>query len=255
MTKEKIEAPSSLLLSTEVIRSVFSLGTYFAAFPLLQLSPKGDGHTVLVLPGFLTSDNATIPLRFFLQWRNYEAHPWNLGTNFVNYEALEHKLEHLVKALAERSKQKISLIGWSAGGVFARAIAHSLPEYVRQVITLGSPFNGIKDKSNVEIVFEIVTGKKPKDIDEIILERASQAPLVPSTAIYSKLDGIVAWQSCIDAIEDNHTENVEVWASHLSLGFDAQTLACIADRLAQPEGEWTPFKYTALGKMFYQLPF
>lgn len=253
MLNEKITPPSAFLLSTELMRSMVSFGAYFATFPMLQLTPKGDQHTVLVLPGFLTNDNATIPLRYFLQWRNLDARPWDLGRNLVNHEILEQKLEKLVIELYQKKKEKISLVGWSAGGIFARAIAHNLPECIRQVITLGSPFGGIKDKSNVELVFELVTGKKSHEVESIILERAALPPSVPSTAIFSKWDGIVAWQTCMDAQEDSQTENIEVFASHLSMGFDPQTLACVADRLAQPENGWMPFKQTELGKLFYSV--
>ncbi len=254
MFSPNIQPPSSLLLLTELGRGILNLGTYFATFPLMNLTARGDGHPVLVLPGFLTSDGATLPMRYFLERRNYKAQPWLLGRNMINYEALEKQLSTMLKNLADEHGGKVSIVGWSAGGVFARAIAHTMPEYVRQVITLGSPFRGVEGRSNLEFMMEWVTGKDISEIDKVILERASTPPPVPSTAIYTCFDGIVNWQTCKDAEEDHNTENVEVFASHVGLGVDPMTLVCIADRLAQPEGAWKPFKNTVVGKTFYSYP-
>jgi hypothetical protein len=251
MSNQNINPPSPWLLMTEIGRGMFNFGTFVVSMPLLQLTPEGDGHPVLVLPGFLTTDNTTIPLRYFLLSRGYAAKPWELGRNTASYEDLEHKISETVKQIYQKYNRKVSLIGWSAGGLFARAVANDYPEYVRQVITLGSPFNGIKNKSNVELVMELVTGKNPQDVEKVILERAAPTPAVPSTAIFTKLDGIVSWQSCIHPYEEDLSENVEVFASHLGLGFDPMTLVCITDRLAQPEGNWVKFKDTPVGKLFY----
>lgn len=254
MFNPQTQAPSSLLLLTEIGRGIFNLGTYFATLPLINFMPRGDGHPVLVLPGFLTTDSTTAPLRYFLEWRNYKAQPWQLGRNLLSYEELEKRLEEIVKRLADEHGKKVSIVGWSAGGVFARAMAHNMPDYVRQVITLGSPFRGIEGKSNVEFMVEWVTGKNISELEKVVLERAANSPPIPSTAIYTRLDGIVHWQTCVDKEEDEQTENIEVFASHVGLGFDPMTLLCIADRLSQPEGAWKPFKETTVGKMFYTYP-
>lgn len=249
-----VKAPSPLLLATELLRGAFNFGTYFASLPLSPFLPKGDGHIVMVLPGFLTNDSVTAPLRFFLKSNGYTPKPWELGRNYANYEDIEDKMLNMVKRYAEESGQKISLIGWSAGGIFSRALAKEVPEYVRQVVTLGSPFRGVAGKTNLQFITEVITGKKNEEIEKVILERSAGGLKVPNTAIYSRLDGIVAWQSCMNEIEDYSAENVEVFASHVGLGFDPMTLVCIADRLAQQEEEWRPFKTTTVGKTFYSYP-
>ena len=255
MKEKKPTPPSLFLFGTEVTRGFLNLGTYITTFPLLQLTPKGDGHPVLVLPGFLTSDYSTMPLRYFLSSRNYQAKPWELGRNFANHTILENKLEDLVKKLSNDYGQKISIIGWSAGGLFARALGHTLPENIRQIITLGSPFKGVKNKSNLELVMKVITGQHPEHADAMILEKSATPPPVPSTAIYTKLDGVVSWETCLDDQTDELTENVEVFSSHLGLGFDPMVLVCIADRLAQPESKWQKFSHTTVGKMFYKTTF
>jgi pimeloyl-ACP methyl ester carboxylesterase len=254
MSEKNNVAPSNFLLLTELGRGLLNLGTYFATIPLVNFTPRGDGHPVLVIPGFLTSDNATMLLRYYLNWRNYDTYPWDLGRNLIHYEKLDKKLEENIKKIADKKGEKVSLVGWSAGGLFARAISHDIPDYVRQVITLGSPFQGIKDKSNVELAVSWVTGKNIEELESVIRQRASATPPVPSTAIYTRFDGIVHWKACIDSHENANTENVEVFASHLGLGFDPMTLVCIADRLSQPDGKWKPFKETKLGQTFYSYP-
>ncbi|TAE76039.1 MAG: alpha/beta hydrolase [Bacteroidetes bacterium] len=251
---QNIKAPSPLLLVTELVRGAINFGTYFASLPLSPFLPKGDGHIVMVLPGFLTNDSVTVPLRYFLKSNGYTPKPWELGRNYANYEEIEEKMLNMIKRYAEESGQKISLIGWSAGGIFARALANEVPECVRQVITLGSPFRGVVGKNNLQFLTEVITGKKNEDIENVILERSAGALKVSNTSIYTRLDGIVAWQACLNEIEDHTSENVEVFASHIGLGFDPMTLVCIADRLAQPEDEWRPFKTTTVGKMFYSYP-
>lgn len=254
MSTQPFQPPSSLLLLTELGRGIFNFGTYLATLPLIHFTARGDGHPVLVLPGFLTTDSTTAPLRYFLDWRNYKAEPWQLGRNLLSYDDLEKRLEDMILRLVEKHGRKISIVGWSAGGVFARAMAHKLPDHIRQVITLGSPFRGIEGKSNVEFMVEWITGKDISELEQVVLERASLIPPVPTTAIYTRLDGIVHWQACLDAEENAQNENVEVFASHVGLGFDPMTLLCVADRLAQPEGSWKRFKDTTVGKLFYTYP-
>jgi pimeloyl-ACP methyl ester carboxylesterase len=251
---KNVKPPSPLLLVTELVRGAFNFGTYFASLPLTPFLPKGDGHIVMVFPGFLTNDSVTLPLRYFLQSNGYDPKPWELGRNYANYEELEGKMLNIIKRHAEESGKKISLIGWSAGGIFARALANEVPQYIRQVITLGSPFRGVKNKNNLQFLTEIITGKKNEDIEQVIIERSAGEIKVPNTAIYTRLDGIVAWQTCLNETENHTSENVEVFASHVGLGFDPMTLVCIADRLSQPEDEWRPFKTSTVGKLFYSYP-
>ncbi len=254
MNTQKSYIPSPLLFVTELVRGAINLSTYLASFPLLSLVPRGDGHPVMVLPGFLTTDNTTYPLRYFLNFNGYEAKPWEAGVNLGNYEKLEGIIIDNLKKHYQKYNRKVSLVGWSAGGIFARVIANEFPDMVRQVITLGSPFMGIKDKTSIGTLTEIITGKDAEAMEHVILERASVPLKVPTTAIYTRLDGIVSWEMCKNPVENHTTENVEVFASHLGLGLDPMTLICIAERLSQPEDEWRPFKTTLLSKLFYQYP-
>jgi pimeloyl-ACP methyl ester carboxylesterase len=249
MSDQSVKSPSYLLLMLEG-RAFLGLGTFFAAYPFLSFTPKGDGHPVLVLPGLLSSDYATGPLRFFLKNRGYAPHRWRLGTNMGDPEDLI-RVEERIAELYNRYQTKVSLIGWSLGGVYARAAARAMPQCVRQVITLASPFAGLTAKSNAKWVYELVSGKNADEVDPALLLRIRERPPVPSTAIYSQYDGVVSWQHCMEQNPGPLNENVAVYGSHFGMGHNPSVLACIADRLAQPIGSWAPFEKPPFSPFIY----
>jgi alpha-beta hydrolase superfamily lysophospholipase len=154
-------------------------------------------------------------------------------------ETLPARLRHIRERTGGR---RVSIIGWSAGGIYARELARAFPDDVRLVITLGSPFRGNHQASTAWKVWRLLN--RGTDATEAVAESAlvrRGAPLsVPTTCIYSKSDGIVAWQCCT-SLPAPETENVEVRSSHLGYGHNLETLSVIADRLAQPENGWRPF--------------
>ena len=204
--------------------------------------PKGDGHPVLVIPGFLAGPASTRYLRGLLRYLGYRTYDWGLGVNLGVREGLQETLEHRLVDLAVKRGRSVSVIGWSAGGIYAREIARAHPEVVRQVITMGSPIRGDHEQTRAWRLYRRMNSGVLTD--ELMSEasRAARAePLtVPTTCIYSRSDGIVAWQLCTSEPAPQ-TENVEVHSSHLGYGHQRETLWVVADRLAQPEGEWAPF--------------
>ncbi len=249
---DKVAPPSMFLALTEPVRALFELGSMPMAAPLLAMAPRGDGHPVLVLPGFITSDLSTGLLRRFLTRMGYDAHTWNLGRN-LGPKAIGHEGEHLIARLEEvhaDTGEKVSLVGWSLGGMMARQLSRRRPDLVRQIITLGSPIVGNPRSSNAWRSYQKFTGHKLDDpgVDEQLRE-SHLPPPVPSTAIFTKEDGIVAWQNCIEP-EDSLTDNIRVYGSHCGLGVNPVVLYAIADRLAQDEGTWKPFERTGLLRQF-----
>ena len=249
-SEENMAPPSRSLLLPEV-RAIAELNAFFAMAPLLRLAPRGDGHPVLVLPGLAASDTSTAPLRAFLNDRGYKAHGWKMGRNFGPRPGRQDQMQARLAELHERYGRKVSLVGWSLGGVFAREMSRRAPEQVRSVITLGSPFAGAPHASNAWQLYEFVSEQKVEDWPE--RERMKTPPPVPATAIYSRTDGIVAWQGCLERPSPT-TENIEVEASHCGLGHHPAVLYAVADRLAQPEGSWQPFHREGLRRLVYPDP-
>jgi hypothetical protein len=245
------DGPSPALLLTEPIRGLAGLAALPLASPWLATAPRGDGHGVLVLPGLLGSDTSTVPLRRFLRLLGYDARGWGLGRNRGPTEAV---LEQLPRALADharRTGRAVSLVGWSLGGIFAREIARLHPGQVRQVITLGSPF-GVADRwrSHAEGPYRRLShlhaaaGRLPSRV------QVARPIRVRSTSVYSRQDGIVPWQACVEPETALH-QNVEVRCSHLGFGVDPATLWLIADRLAVPAGQHRPFRPPPLVRPLY----
>ncbi len=248
--KEAIKKPSLLMMLLEG-RTVAELGLFVAGYPILKTLPKGDGHPVIVIPGFTADDTTTIPIRHFLKDRGYAAHPWGFGRNLAN-EAIELRLIRRIKELKNRYNEKVSIIGWSLGGVYAREVARLIPGDVRQVITMGSPFGCVNKNNNAILMYRLIHGMTPeKKIDPELIERMKQPIDVPSTAIYSKSDGIVPWQYCMEQAGAPNSENIEVVSSHCGLGHHPVVLMLIANRLAQAKGAWQPFEPAGYQKWLY----
>jgi pimeloyl-ACP methyl ester carboxylesterase len=227
-------------------RAVLELGAFAAATPALQLAPKGDGHPVLVLPGLAATDESTRPLRWFLRNRGYQTHGWRLGRNTGPTSRVRTGLRDRVRAIADEHGRAISLVGWSLGGIYAREIARMAPDAVRQVITLGSPFRSLDSTTTRS---DVPLQDAPGDVDHSSRLRrdvgagAGGSLRVPTTAVYTRTDGVVPWQLCVER-PGPRRESVEVWGSHIGLGHNPSVLVVVADRLAQPEGTWAPFSPT-----------
>ena len=241
MARRQDDGPALPLYLTEPGRAVADYGLYLAARPLAPSLPRGDGHPVLVLPGFLADDLSTRVLRATLRRLGYRVHGWGLGRNIGPTAACVMGMRDKLNYLNDRYERPVTLIGWSLGGIFARDLARRTPDSVRQVITLGSPFRLARNsQSRASKVFERFSHLH---VEHRALPLESEAtPLtMPATSIYSHYDGIVHWQTCLNT-PGERCENIAVTASHLGLGHHPASIWAIADRLAQQEGEWKPFK-------------
>ncbi len=244
------EAPHPLLLLLEAGRAPWEYAALLAASPWLRRLPAGDGHPVLVFPGLGASDITTLPMRNFLRDRGYTPYPWKQGFNLGPRAGVLESCVDQVRALAERHQgRKVSLIGWSLGGVYARETAKEVPDLVRCVITLASPFTGHPRATHAWRVFELLSGQSAHD--PVQLERVRRSPPVPTTSIYSRTDGIVAWRCSVND-DEAHTENIEVHASHIGMGLNPLALYAVADRLAQDPQHWRRFDAHGARRWFFR---
>jgi len=245
-----IRPPSRLLVLGE-LRAAWEHMAGLAAWPMLQMAPRGNGQRVLVLPGLLAGDRSTHLLRLFLRTRGYKVHGWGLGRNLGPRPSIEQGMVDKLRSLYEESGRKVSLVGWSLGGIYARRLAMQYPEWVRDVISLGSPVAGSPHATNAWRVYERVSGRKADDPQR--LRMIHQTPPVPTTSIYSRTDGVVALQCSVEQVGPQ-TENIEVFASHTGLGAHPAVLYAVADRLSLPEGQWRAFDRQLLGPLVYPDP-
>jgi hypothetical protein len=237
---QRVRRPSRLLLAAEGPRALGELMWLQAARPLLANAPRGDGHPVLVLPGLAADDRSTVPLRRFLRRLGYRVHDWRLGTNVPSQELIRRLRDRLTR-LHEQDSQPLSMIGWSLGGIYAREIARARPQAVRTVVTLGSPFRPVPGHESHAAPFARLWGTDGPGARSAGDER----PLpVPSTSVFSRTDGIVPWQACVNAGSGPH-ETIEVVGSHCGLGHHPAVLLVVADRLAQTPGDWQPMQIPA----------
>lgn len=236
------QSPSNMLALLEG-RALSELGAFWLMRPWLSTTPRGDGHPVLVLPGLLADDVSTKPLRDFLKSHGYRAHGWKLGRNCGLRGTIESDMHSRLDELFVRhGGRKVSLVGWSLGGLYARQLAKLVPDKVRCVITLGSPFAGSPKSTHAWQAYEWASGGRI-DTPNLLTDGLAEAPPVPTTSIFSRTDGVCAWQSCLNA-EGPLAENIEVNGSHCGLGHHPAAVYAVADRLVQPEGAWKKFDRT-----------
>src|SRR5215470_3983179 len=212
----RIARPKARLLPLEG-RALLELAALLPAYPFLRRAPAGDGHPVLVLPGFMASDFSTGALRRFLRDKGYRTHGWKLGRNVGPSDALITAMVGRLQDLHGRYGRRVSLIGWSLGGIYARELARAMPELVRQVITLASPFRDL-DAVNVPRFLQRRSRRRSAVRDDTPIRARLREPLaVPTTAIFSRTDAIASWQSCCTE-PGPFCENLEVESSHLGIG-------------------------------------
>jgi pimeloyl-ACP methyl ester carboxylesterase len=237
--RSPLRAPGLGLLLAEM-RAIFEFNASLMMSPLLMRAPRGDGHAVLALPGFLASDFSMAPLRRYLTALGYDAHAWQMGRNLGGLSRMRTALRDRLAEIHASSGRKVSIIGWSLGGVYARDLALSAPELVRYVVTLGSPFANDVRATNATRLYEALSGEVVGDDPEFLKAISGDLP-VPTTSIFSRADGVVNWQTCL-LQPSAAAENLEVYlASHVGLGVNPAVLWAVADRLSQHEGEFSQF--------------
>ncbi len=235
-SKRPIRPPTATLFSlAREATGLLELPQLAWSFGDLRSEPAGDGSTVIVLPGFGADDRSTWPLRRFLTEIGYQAVGWGRGTNRMSVPESVEAMGEQVEGAAEHSGRSVFLVGWSLGGYIAREVARDLPDLVRHVVTLGSPVIGGPKYTTVARA-AVMQGWDLDGVEAAVAERKSVSLRVPVTAIYSRSDGVVAWEACVDPEGDAPIEHVEVETTHLGLGFKSSVYRVIARRLAGAPG-------------------
>lgn len=224
----EIKKPKLSLYWTESWRSFFETIKGLIYLLTTKKTNEGQGRIVMVVPGLLTSDFWTLILRWFLQKKGYTVYGWEMGYNFGTLEKLP-LLAQKIQQISQNNQKKVSIVGWSMGGLFCREVSHQIPQYIEQIITLGSPFANVHAPNNAKWVYELLNDES--EIDHKTTSRLSLNTLMPSAAIYSKKDGIVPWEACMDTIVDDHHRNIEVVSSHFGMASNPNVLNAVFSAL------------------------
>lgn len=245
-----IERPSALLSLTEAHRAVIEITSLNLSRRRLQkIAPLGDGHAVMVLPGFMGDDGYNAAMRRFLAGINYSVHGWGLGRNLGPRGGVLEGLQNRIHELCERHSGPVSLVGHSLGGIFARELAREFPDKVRQVISLGSPFG--RGRMAASVPARLFTALNPTEDLPIDQDTIHEAPPVPTTAIYSKGDGIVNWQTTVQRSGHDRSQNIQVRGSHCGMTLNPAIWYLVAERLAIHPDDWRPFQRVKWRNLFY----
>ena len=245
-----LSPPSALLSLTEAHRAVIEiLSLNISSKHLRRISPRGDGHPVMVLPGFMGDDGYNAAMRRFLSGLNYSVHGWGQGRNLGPRGGVLAGLQARIHELVDRYEAPVSLVGHSLGGIFARELAREYPDKVRQVISLGSPFG--RGRMTASVLARLFSRLNPPEhllIDQDIIH---EAPPVPNTAIYSKGDGIVNWQTTLQVDGHERSQSIRVRGSHCAMTLNPVIWYLVAERLAVHPDQWRPFERARWRSLFY----
>ena len=249
LNQQFIPPPPISLALTEAIRAAGEFTSLLLTRRWLERLPAGDGHGIVLMPGFLGADGYNAPLCRYLNELGYQGVGWEQGRNLgPRGDLLERVAEHIVD-LSKQTGGKVTLIGHSLGGIYARELAKEIPDEVRQVISLGSPFGEGRDTGSYpRRLFSILNPDEEVTIAEHLL---TEPPPVPTTAVYSRGDGICNWVTCLQQGNHANTQNIRVRGSHCGLTFNPMVWFLLADRLAQDEDNWQPFRTRAWQRFFY----
>lgn len=241
LTKPNFSAAGALFSMAEGSRAVSELVAFIATEKFVAPRQVGESKPVLVLPGFTAGDSSTRPLRRVLVERGYGAYGWQLGVNVGPTRKAIDGLGAQLTRIAEAHGQRVSVVGWSLGGLFGRDLAVRFPNHVDRLITLASPMDLVDDRqSRARAIYRWSARfhDPAYRLDAWTSQRAPES--IPSTSIYSRSDGVIHWTTCL-LPPSALWENVEVIGSHNGLGHNVLALRVVLDRLAVAADEWKPF--------------
>lgn len=235
------QRPSLVLFGTEPIRAAMELVRHVWSAP--SSAASGDGHPVVIFPGLGAGAASLTTLLKHCRRLGYDAMDWGQGVNSGPQGELDDWLHRLADRVANRighHTQPATFIGWSLGGLYARELGKLLAPRLQQVITIGTPFNADADYTNAGWLFRMLSGSST-DISPDLYTRLRRPPPVRTTSVYSRSDGVVAWQTCCHADRSRLVQDIEIDGSHLGMGWNPEVLRVVTDRLSQTRGPWRAY--------------
>jgi pimeloyl-ACP methyl ester carboxylesterase len=244
LASDALERPSLAMLGAEPFRAAMEFAWH--SFATVGATTTGDGHPVVIFPGLGADGHSVATLRGHCRSLGYDAFDWGQGFNTGpqgDFDVWMNTLKSQVVDLLAGHTQPATLIGWSLGGLYAREIGKLMAPRIRQAITIGTPFNSEADHTNVNGLFGLMSGSASV-MDPALSQRLRTPPPLRTTSIYSRSDGVIAWQTCRHNKRSSLVQDIEVEGSHFGLGWNREVLAVVADRLGQQPGPWRRYVHT-----------
>lgn len=220
----------NMLLET---RSLVEWASIYAIYPFIPKRIKGGGKPVLLIPPYLGDDYSTSFVRKYLNSLGFKTYKWDMGFNMVKSHYIP-RLEEKLDDIYQIHGEKVSIVGWSGGGIFAKIMANRHPNQIEQILTIASPIWGVMEmKTPVYGILEFFRGKSLKERNKRFLAELEPIPTVPVTCLYTKTDGLVPWKHCMEAESyRSNIKNIQVYGSHSGLGANASVLMMTANALS-----------------------
>jgi len=214
-------------------RSLVEWSSIYAIYPFIPRRIKGKGKPVLLIPPYLGDDYSTAFVRRYLTSLGFTTYKWEQGFNLIKSHYIP-RLEEKLDDIYREHGEKVNIVGWSGGGIFAKIMANRHPNQVEQILTIGSPVWGVMEmKTPVSGILEFFRGKSLKERNKRFIEELEPIPNVPITCIYTKTDGLLPWKHCMEAESyRDDIKNIEVYGSHSGLGANASVLLITANALS-----------------------
>jgi triacylglycerol lipase len=216
--------------------------------PWPHVGRGGNRKSIMFIPGFMAGDMTLVPLAGLCRWLGHKTFFTGIRSNSnCPRQTLMHLERHLERIYEDEGR--VVIIGQSLGGVYARELAARRPDLVERVITLGSPIRLVEDSANALVIAMARLVATLRNMDDGCLTASCSCGMmlverhpgeVPTTVVYSKTDGVVHWESCVDRSGAKTVENVEVMASHVGMGVNTDVLRVVAERLARDPRPATP---------------
>lgn len=229
-TPSSMVVPPSLVNVIREVRCIVEAGQTLLSWRRSEQSQL-DGTPVLVIPGFCATDISTWALRSQVARCGGQPSGWGLGMNRGPRSGVVERLGVRLQTLAARAGKPVAIVGWSLGGLLARLVASHHREAVSQVITLGSPLTADPNATRLGPLFRLLSGNIPETQIDTMLK---QAQTVPVTSIFSRSDGVVAWQASAHA--KGQVRAMEVESSHLGMACNRSVLDLVVGLIAERSG-------------------
>ena len=226
----KIQRPAFNLHLSEVSRAWKTRAKALKMLEKATILKTDTPRVILVIPGFMASPWSTTLLRSTLEKAGHRVYDWQQGRNLGRVQDID-SLSRLISSISQKHNSKVSLIGWSLGGIYARRLAQVHTKDIDLVVTLASPYKDIYAPNYARWLFDLFQAVRQKKTPQWVMDLPKPLVVIKTVAYYTRQDGIVPWEACADFEDPTDHENIEVTTGHLGMGMDFHVIMHLVNLL------------------------